>query len=97
MPADLCFGQTQLTALENYVLVSFAGVSAAITELNQLMEGFGNCESYKEAAEGWISSAASCNTIQSATSRNTRLDTTFNVPFQFNKNNKKSFSWAMSC
>lgn len=49
VPADF-FEQIQLTVLENYWLVLFATVSAAITELNQLMERSDNHQSYRE---GW--------------------------------------------
>ena len=49
--ADLFFEQIQHTALENYLLASFARASVAITELNQLMEGSDNRQSYREGEE----------------------------------------------
>lgn len=100
VPADLFFEQIQLTVLENYFLVLFARVSVAIIELNQLMEGLiiaratgreGRSSTCAlPAAECWISSATSCNSIQRAAFMNATLATTFNIPFHLYQE-KKAF------
>jgi len=51
VPADLFSEQIQVTVLETYLPILFAGVSVATAELNQLMEGSGNRQSYREGAE----------------------------------------------
>lgn len=91
--------------LENYLLLLFAtfrsnywaeSAHGRVWQSPELQGGRGGAAPALPAAERWISSATSPNSIQRATFLNSSLATTFNIPFNFLPK-KGSFSWAMSC